>query len=124
MAYPHTAGASFNLVCNLEFEGDQPGGEYGVFGNQPDYSQWTVTAGMFDQDGINQYSSILITNYSNPDSPITNGLVSGSVSAAETANWTRGKAQLIFKCITDTGTVLLADPIWYSIKASPMGGSQ
>ncbi|MEZ0602969.1 hypothetical protein ACAX43_12560 [Paraburkholderia sp. IW21] len=115
------AGATFNYAGTLQLKGPNPGGAYGVNGDQPDYSQWTVTANLFDPTGDTLIGSLAVTNNSTPTLPSTNGNFQLTATAAQTALWPVGKAQLVLKVSTDIGTVLYADPIWFRIKPIPMG---
>lgn len=126
MAYDFYAGSTFNFAGTLQLVGETADGTSGTNGNQPDFSQVAVTAGMYDQTGETLLGAITVLNNSVPSSPQSNGLFVLSVSADDTAAWPLGKAQLILQVIMQDGSKLLSDPIWFRIKASPIaqGGTQ
>lgn len=115
------AGATFNYVGTLQLKGPQTGGTFGVNGDQPDFSQWTVNANVYDQTGDTLIATLSVTNNSSPALPATNGSFQLTATAAQTALWPIGKAQIVLQVITNTSTVLYADPMWFRIKTTPMG---
>ncbi|MBU9639580.1 MULTISPECIES: hypothetical protein [Burkholderia cepacia complex] len=119
MAYDFYAGSSFNFVGTLQLSGDVVGGTSGVNKNQPDFSQWAITAAMYDPSGEINYGAIAVANLSGSD-PTTNGLYNLSATGAQTSTWPIGKAQLALKVIAADGSIMFADPIWFRIKASPL----
>ncbi|MFP4831859.1 hypothetical protein [Paraburkholderia sp. BR10879] len=126
MAYDFYAGSTFNFAGSMQLVGETTGGTSGVNGNQPDFSQIAVTAGVYDQTGDKLLGAITVLNISIPSNPESNGLFVLSASATETATWPVGKAQLILQVILQDGSKLFSDPIWLRIKASPIaqGGTQ
>jgi hypothetical protein len=119
VAYDFYQGATFNFTGTLQLTGDVIGGTSGVNGNQPDFSQWAITAAMFDQEGVKTYGAINVTNLSGGSSA-TNGMYSLTATTTQTSAWPVGKAQLALKVIAADGSVMYADPIWFRIKASPL----
>ncbi|MEX3923089.1 hypothetical protein AB4Y36_03570 [Paraburkholderia sp. BR10936] len=126
MAYDFYAGSTFNFTGSLQLVGPTVAGTSGVNGNQPDFSQVTVTAGMYDQTGETLLSAITVLNLAMLSNPETNGLFTLNANAATTATWPPGKAQFILQIIMQDGSKLISDPIWFRIKASPIaqGGQQ
>jgi hypothetical protein len=123
MAYPFYAGSTFNYAGTLQLSGATPGGSSGVNSNQPDFSQWAVSAGLYDQAGENLIGAISVVNNSIPTLPSSNGLFLLNAPSTETVTWPIGKAQLIMQVITNTGTVINSDPVWMRIQANPIAGS-
>lgn len=119
MAYSFYVGTTFNYMGNLQLIGPQAGGTAGINKNQPDFSQWAVSAALYDQAGEKLIETIAVSNNSTPALPSSNGLFLLTASASQTASWPIGKAQLILQVTTDTGTVLRTDPVWLRIQASP-----
>ncbi|WP_175658228.1 hypothetical protein [Burkholderia vietnamiensis] len=126
MAFDFYIGSTFNYAGTFQLSGPTPGGTFGTAGNQPDFSQYSITAGMYDQTGEKLYSHINVSNCSIASNPDSNGVVIFNATADVTATWPQGKAQLAAKVITQDGSVLVAPPIWFRLKASPItqGGSQ
>ncbi|MBU9472085.1 hypothetical protein [Burkholderia multivorans] len=119
MAYDFYSGATFNFTGTLQLSGNVVGGTSGINGNQPDFSQWAITAAMFDPTGEINYGSIAVTNLSG-GSAATNGMYELNATSTQTSTWPTGKAQLTLKVIAADGSVMYADPIWFRIKASPL----
>ena len=119
MAYSFYVGTTFNYAGTLQLIGPTGGGTAGINKNQPDFSQWAVSAALYDQAGDTLIETIAVANNSIPALPSSNGLFLLTASASQTASWPIGKAQLILQVTTDTGTVLRTDPVWLRIQASP-----
>jgi hypothetical protein len=75
MAINFYSGQTFNGAGCLAYSGNPVPGYYGTSGlngNQPDFSQWIITAGLYDQSG-NLLYSFQVTNLANIAYPATNG---------------------------------------------------
>lgn len=119
MPFDHYVGTTFHYAGTLQLTGETPYGTAGVNKNQPDFSQWSVNAWLYDQAGEKQVGSITVTNNSNPALPASNGLYQLYASAAETATWPIGKTQLVLQVTTDVGDVKRPKPIFCRVLASP-----
>lgn len=119
MAYDFFQGSTFNFAGTLQLTGAVVGGTSGVNKNQPDFSQWAITAAMYDPEGVTNYGSIAVTNLSGGD-PTTNGLYNLTATSSQTSTWPVGKAQLTLKVTAADGSIMYADPIWFRIKATPL----
>ncbi|MCI1046951.1 hypothetical protein [Caballeronia zhejiangensis] len=119
MAVNFFAGDSFNYTGFLNLDG-VAGGTFGVAGNQPDYSQWSIQCGLFNEGATTQVGFFTVTNLSDPNVPATNGLYQLSAPASATALWPVGKAEFWITARGPDGTTISANPWWYSIKANPL----
>ncbi|WP_179400667.1 hypothetical protein [Burkholderia guangdongensis] len=123
MAFNFYAGQTFNGAGNLAFVGNfTPGyyGTYGVTGNQPDFSQWVISASLYDATGQTLIYNFKVTNLSDPALPNTNGLYMITAISGDTAQWVIGKAQFVVKAVAADGSEILGEPIWYRIVKHPM----
>ncbi|MCI1046955.1 hypothetical protein [Caballeronia zhejiangensis] len=115
------AGATFNYAGTLQLTGPFAGGIYGVTGDQPDFSQFNISAYIYDMSGEILISTLTVTNNSSTAAPSTNGNYQINASADETATWPAGKAQIIFKLIASDGSTILAPPVAIQIIKIPTG---
>jgi len=123
MAFKFYQGQTFNGAGCLAFTGPVASGTSGVNGNQPDFSQWALTASLYDQTGDTQIYSFTVLNQSNTAVPNTNGLYTVTAPSGDTAQWPIGKAQFILLATAPDGSVIPSDPVWYRITASPLTGA-
>jgi hypothetical protein len=108
MAINFYSGQTFNGAGCLAYSGNPVPGYYGTSGlngNQPDFSQWIITAGLYDQSG-NLLYSFQVTNLANIAYPATNGTYTVFAPSGDTAQWPVGKAQVLVQATSSGGIEL------------------
>lgn len=95
-------GSTFQLVGALQKDGVPS-----------DFTGWTLTANMYDQQGVNLISALNIVWLD-----ITSGLL--QMSATGTSNFSAGKARIDCKLVTPTGDIVLGPPTYLRIAQSPL----
>lgn len=123
MAFNFFAGQTFNGAGSLGFVGNVTPGYYGTSGtnaSQPDFSQWSISAALYDATGESLIYQFQVTNQSNTALADTNGLYTVTAPAGDTAQWPIGKAQFCVKAVAADGSVIYGEPQWYRVVKNPM----
>ncbi|WP_250866188.1 hypothetical protein [Caballeronia sp. INSB1] len=102
MALNFYVGQDFNGAGRIGYAGNPTPGYYGTYGengNQPDFSQWSITAGVYTQKGKLVYTFDVV-NLSNLAVPKTNGCYQVFGPGADTAIWPVQKLQVLVKAVS------------------------
>lgn len=95
-------GSTFQLVGGLQKDGVVS-----------DFTGWTLTANLYDQQGVNLISALNVVWLD-----ITSGLL--QILATSTENWPAGKARIDSRLVTPTGDIVLGPPTYLRIAQSPL----
>lgn len=95
-------GATFQLAGSLQKDG-VPG----------DFTNWVLTATLYDAAGNASISPLTVT-WLDPT------IGAFMLTVASTSAWSAGKARIDFRLVTPTGDVVLGPPAYLRIAQSPM----
>lgn len=95
-------GATFQLAGALQKDG-----------SPADFSNWALTANLYDAAGASLISPLSVTWLDQ-----TTGAF--MLTAASTSSWPASKARIDFRLVTPTGDVVLGPPVFLRIAQSPM----
>lgn len=95
-------GSTFQLVGALQKDGAIA-----------DFTGWTFTANLYDQQGVNLISQINVAWLNQ-----TSGLL--QMTTPSTDGWPAGKARIDSRLVTPSGDIVLGPPTYLRIAQSPL----